>query len=211
MYSVQDTLAGGLPHSEIHGSKFVRNSPWLIAAYDVLHSLSAPRHPPNALKTLDHSHCRCPPRSLWRNETKSTDIKTSFLRPCPIAGGLSPANLRHARTKECARIRTEPSLHDVREHAGSSKRRSRELLFLCGRCSREIRRQAIARSGGARRDRTDDLLLAKQALSQLSYGPQEAKPAGHHHTPSPSRRSGWWARVELNYRPHAYQACALTT
>jgi hypothetical protein len=27
------------------------------------------------------------------------------------------------------------------------------------------------RPGGARRDRTDDLLLAKQALSQLSYGP----------------------------------------
>ena len=25
--------------------------------------------------------------------------------------------------------------------------------------------------GGAGRDRTDDLLLAKQALSQLSYGP----------------------------------------
>ncbi len=29
------------------------------------------------------------------------------------------------------------------------------------------------RFGGARRDRTDDLLLAKQALSQLSYGPLE--------------------------------------
>ena len=27
-------------------------------------------------------------------------------------------------------------------------------------------------AGGARRDRTDDLLLAKQALSQLSYGPK---------------------------------------
>ena len=27
------------------------------------------------------------------------------------------------------------------------------------------------RSGGAERDRTDDLLLAKQALSQLSYSP----------------------------------------
>ena len=26
-------------------------------------------------------------------------------------------------------------------------------------------------TGGASRDRTDDLLLAKQALSQLSYGP----------------------------------------
>ena len=27
--------------------------------------------------------------------------------------------------------------------------------------------------GGARRDRTDDLKLAKLALSQLSYGPKE--------------------------------------
>ena len=32
-------------------------------------------------------------------------------------------------------------------------------------------RSSGLRSGGARRDRTDDLLLAKQALSQLSYGP----------------------------------------
>ena len=34
-----------------------------------------------------------------------------------------------------------------------------------------IRRLTRATAGGARRDRTDDLLLAKQALSQLSYGP----------------------------------------
>ena len=54
------------------------------------------------------------------------------------------------------------------------------------------------RNGGGERDRTDDLLLAKQALSQLSY--------------TPSRQgSRWWAWVDLNYRPHAYQACALTT
>jgi hypothetical protein len=41
-------------------------------------------------------------------------------------------------------------------------------------CSRERAQPSIghaAPSGGARRDRTDDLLLAKQALSQLSYGP----------------------------------------
>src|SRR5262245_6575644 len=31
--------------------------------------------------------------------------------------------------------------------------------------------RATPPTGGARRDRTDDLLLAKQALSQLSYGP----------------------------------------
>ena len=30
---------------------------------------------------------------------------------------------------------------------------------------------ARAKAGGARRDRTDDLMLAKHALYQLSYGP----------------------------------------
>ena len=35
---------------------------------------------------------------------------------------------------------------------------------------RQSRRSSIP-SGGARRDRTDDLMLAKHALSQLSYGP----------------------------------------
>src|SRR3954464_11759563 len=54
-------VEGGFPHSEILGSKLVRSSPRLIAAYHVLHRLSAPRHPPNALATLDHSHDRCPP------------------------------------------------------------------------------------------------------------------------------------------------------
>ena len=36
--------------------------------------------------------------------------------------------------------------------------------------TRQFRRSSIP-SGGARRDRTDDLMLAKHALSQLSYGP----------------------------------------
>ncbi len=49
--------------------------------------------------------------------------------------------------------------------------------------------------GGADRDRTDDLRLAKPALSQLSYSPQSKR---------------WWAWEDLNFRPHAYQACALT-
>ena len=49
-------------------------------------------------------------------------------------------------------------------------------------CLFEFGRFFRSRSGGARRDRTDDLLLAKQALSQLSYGPvSTSRP--------PSRRS----------------------
>ena len=53
MYSVRDHPKVGFPHSEIFGSKPVRGSPKLIAAYHVLHRLLAPRHPPNALLALD--------------------------------------------------------------------------------------------------------------------------------------------------------------
>ncbi len=87
-------MRGGLPHSEIHGSKFVRNSPWLIAAYDVLHRLSAPRHPPNALKALDHSHCRCPPHPCGRNEIDRR--KDQLLRDLSDRRRLSLRILRHA-------------------------------------------------------------------------------------------------------------------
>ena len=53
--------------------------------------------------------------------------------------------------------------------------------------------RTVGNTGGANRDRTDDLLLAKQALSQLSYGPED-----------------WWVWEESNFRPHPYQGCALT-
>ena len=46
---------GGLPHSEIPGSTIARISPGLFAACHVLHRLSVPRHPPNALKRLIRS------------------------------------------------------------------------------------------------------------------------------------------------------------
>ena len=48
-----DETSGGLPHSEIFGSKPIPGSPKLIAGYHVLHRLLLPRHPPNALLALD--------------------------------------------------------------------------------------------------------------------------------------------------------------
>ena len=55
---------------------------------------------------------------------------------------------------------------------------------------------------GASRDRTDDPLLAKQVLSQLSYGPMIG----------PERpKIPWWVWEDSNLRPHPYQGCALTT
>jgi hypothetical protein len=66
-------------------------------------------------------------------------------------------------------------------------------------------------SGGARRDRTDDLMLAKHALSQLSYGPvPEDECCTLEFKETHCARSKWWAWEDLNFRPHAYQARALT-
>ena len=55
--------------------------------------------------------------------------------------------------------------------------------------------------GGGERDRTDDLLLAKQALSQLSYTPSVKRLVGldgfEPSTPALSRRCS----NQLSYRP----------
>jgi hypothetical protein len=75
--------------------------------------------------------------------------------------------------------------------------------------SRPLCRSSIP-SGGARRDRTDDLMLAKHALSQLSYGPVPEDECFTSIIETQCARSKWWAWEDLNFRPHAYQARALT-
>ncbi len=60
--------------------------------------------------------------------------------------------------------------------------------------------------GGAGRDRTDDLKLAKLPLSQLSYSPDFHDRTAH----AQYADTTWWAEEDLNFRPHDYQSCALT-
>ena len=86
-------------------------------------------------------------------------------------------------------------LHDVKKTvpALNGNRYGKTALFT---------RNEIFRFGGASRDRTDDPLLAKQVLSQLSYGPDshpkvssygfytEDKPPKTHHTIGTSRNGG---------------------
>ena len=83
-----------------------------------------------------------------------------------------------------------------------SRRISRRLPLgkrhLAGSLKVTIRHCALPPGGGGR-DRTDDLMLAKHALSQLSYAPT-----------GKDQVEQWWAREDLNFRPHAYQARALT-
>src|ERR1700722_677175 len=76
MYSDRDTLAGGLPHSEIPGSTIARISPGLIAACHALHRLSVPRHPPDALTLLDYA-LQNPPLT-GTSPTSDGTMKTLF-------------------------------------------------------------------------------------------------------------------------------------
>ena len=138
----------GLPHSEIFGSTPVRGSPKLFAAYHVLRRLLAPRHPPNALQTLDQLLFQSTPRLGSATQTNvpcgsKPPHKTLLTRQQPLAGSLD--------VKTCTLFTM--SIDQRTEHDTCTQ----------SKLSRQ--------PGGGGRDRTDDLLLAKQALSQLSYGP----------------------------------------
>src|ERR1041385_1524035 len=104
MNSAQDTLAGGLPHSEIPGSTIARISPGLFAACHVLHRLSVPRHPPDALHLRlsatptgkNHKARQCHAMSLAervpRQKPGAIMRQTLLLRRHFVAGALRTAH-----------------------------------------------------------------------------------------------------------------------
>ena len=67
---------------------------------------------------------------------------------------------KRQRTLRCARVWFRGPPTPLRGYVGQPS-----LLWLASRSCE------AAKAGGGERDRTDDLLLAKQALSQLSYTP----------------------------------------
>ena len=88
---------GGLPHSEIHGSKRVGRSPWLIAASRVLRRLAMPRHPPHARQRLSESSSR-PFRGrafgsalvaafIWFVENRFACQRSKGMETCRCTGG----------------------------------------------------------------------------------------------------------------------------
>jgi hypothetical protein len=179
------SILGGFPHSEIVGSKGIRTSPTLIAAYHVLHRLCMPRHPPIALKTLDCSHCQCPSGAELRNDIGNK--KDQLLEICSMArlgkpiicGRLSvsrdepkPSTLSQLqRVMDPSRPNSDNGtrtnlLFTISYRTGIGPKSSANLFS-----QRMTRPNQLDTNGGAGRDRTDDPLLAKQVLSQLSYSP----------------------------------------
>ena len=162
----------GLPHSEICGSKPVCGSPQLIAAYHVLHRLLAPRHSPYALSSL-----------TIRTRTVVLLAPSSDSRaPAEITGSLQPkpvARRRQLSNAHCVcvvgklplrSIQLSKSLGNIVRFQICRPTRPRgnrpEISTRAG--SRPPHAPPRAKDGGEYRARTGDLLVANQALSQLS-------------------------------------------
>ena len=129
-------IKGGLPHSEIHGSKLIRSSPQLIAAYHVLHRLCMPRHPPNALLTLDRSHCQCV------SVSNGFDISSMPNRPCDKPGG-SPQDACPSHLSRRGQTHSKPYwLFSFSIHLASGTRRAFPEMHQTS-FSRSVRRRAV--------------------------------------------------------------------
>ena len=133
-----------MPHSEICGSRPVSGFPQLFAAVHVLHRFSLPRHPPCALRSLT-----VPLRHASSSHT-GFELRITFAR--------SLASFRTLVIDidlfSCQRPRRSPKT-------------PREIFPRMGPPAFASESSCC----GAGRDRTDDLRLAKPALSQLSYSP----------------------------------------
>ena len=142
--------------------------------------------------------------------------KTSLLRKSSGDVGVDRAALASKRgrltasapiaRRECP---DDLPLHDVIELLSPPRTRQGIGTSSNGRNSAERRGAIIEEDGGARRDRTDDLLLAKQALSQLSYGPGELAGrmlVGLGRFELPTSRLSSARSNQLSYKPQALKA-----
>ena len=181
-YLIQCTLHGycpcGLPHSEISGSMDICSSPKVIAACHVLRRLLMPRHSPCALYSLTYSryfgsrsvlnyagnhrftfsqNCNCYPLLLQKCSTiKISQLSSrSSLKDLSVALLFITFNTLFSFQGAMFRFLLKPDVNV----------QSLERFHLFSKAYR------LLLSGGDSRDRTGDLLLARQALSQLSYIP----------------------------------------
>jgi hypothetical protein len=136
----------GFPHSEIPGSKLVCSSPGLIAAYRVLHRLLAPRHSPYALSSLTTSVSNSRDYELCDSQQRQFDL---FSHCVDLIWQLDQCSKRTTVCRIFSCQRTADAL------ARFSVTRLQSLA-------------ALVKHGGEYRARTGDLLVANQALSQLS-------------------------------------------
>jgi hypothetical protein len=147
-----------LPHSEIFGSQEVCRLP------EAYRRLPRPSSPPTAKAftvctySLDH----ITPSSLYPDYSELHGVL--YYRASCANAVVPGTRLFQDRRQNTFKLLKSKDRHYIgpRMHTGFNVHTPSD--------------QGRPRDGGARRDRTDDLLLAKQALSQLSYGPVDDSP-----------------------------------
>ena len=122
-FSAGYSLLSGLPHSEIPGSTSARLYPGLFAACHVLHRLSVPRHPPNALtSTLDRKNPSLAETSSARNKPsredthpKKPEARTQKAKPAPAFDTRTPSAFTESNSGPSAPRRQPkaPSAHSL--------------------------------------------------------------------------------------------------
>ena len=181
-------LSGGLPHSEIHGSKLILSSPWLIAEYHVLHRLLLPRHPPNALFALDLIQ-------------KEQNRREAFCFPPTVATCITAWR---AFRSEVIHFPSRAIRHETLV----------SVLDLEQNCLR-ARSPGHPHTGAGS---SDVSLSSRCKMSHLAactvfrpFGRQKAWLSSLRSERLLRRVKAWWVEMDSNHRPYAYQAYALTT
>ena len=267
---------GGLPHSDTHGSKPARGSPWLFAACHVLHRLLVPRHPPNALLMLSPMHRNQPHHRATghRHMTGLSSTQHTTHTPLTTAGRvtLAASLSADARVRHPRNVPTDRSFQAKPSHATACKPPNLSEPSCAPRDAPEpdSHEQRPSQWTTNNQDRTD---LRPTHPNQASHHAHPTLPTRTHSAPDttkeetqPHSGTGWahpptfgpsapwrrtgsnrrppackagalpaelrprrdphrettqrlppphaphpWAREDLNLRPHAYQACALTS
>src|SRR2546421_7541608 len=127
-----------------------------------------------------------------------------------LSGLLKSRRCAHRHRRNHASIRAITPAH-----VGTLGEAPIQTLFAAVRMSSRHHASCAAGrgAGGASRDRTGDLLVANQALSQLSYGPSSMgrnRPRAKSVVLARHAPLRWWVWEELHLRPHPSQGCALT-
>ena len=183
-----------MPHSEIFGSKPARGSPKLIAACHVLHRLSVPRHPPDALQALD------PRRIRFHVRVSRTQGQ----------------NLSPIRTRQELSLSVQTQPFPSRKTAGARTALGHvTCLFTC-----QTTRPAFRASlfGTRQRQARRSCVSCFSVSYQSSEARRQVCLCLASPTPSPPNRDFrpltsvvWWRQTGSNRRPPACKAGALPT
>ena len=195
-----------MPHSEIRGSTGARPSPRLIAACHVLHRLSVPRHPPDALLTLDLS-IPIPSRKHAPTDTKArtplgwiTHIHRPQNTPTPPAHAARGKIPKRPGRPSAIRTLQSPTACHARQTATSPVRTKGRTHRVCPPVDDQPLHHVQKPTATRPSSRPADLVSSHTRCSAVRSRSLSSDIAP---------RRAWWSQTGSNRRPPACKAGAL--